>query len=250
MSPRAVFRATTIEVAGVNDVLPFSCAPRSACPVPVEARQTSNRAAFSHARAEIDAKARPGGVIRAFCDPVTTTSIPHASVSSGTAPRLEIASTTEIAPASLQAAASDRMSETTPVEVSECTMKATAAPLSASEPRDILCAGRLAPLVRERDDVGSRRRRPASASASRTRRARRRAPSPRARGDWRRRTRTRPCPDAVKTRMSFCVRKTSCSRSSTSRKTVLKSGERWWMTGSASAASTSGGTGVGPGVRR
>ena len=59
-----------------------------------------------------------------------------------------------------------------------------------------------------------------------------------------------PVPDAVKTSTSFFVRNTSCSRSSTSRKTVLKSGERWWMTGSAIAASTSGGTGVGPGVKR
>ncbi len=60
--------------------------------------------------------------MRAFCDPVTTTSIPHASVSSGTAPRLEIASTTEMTPASLHAAARAWMSETTPVEVSEWTM--------------------------------------------------------------------------------------------------------------------------------
>ena len=36
----------------------------------------------------------------AFCEPVTTTSAPHASVSSGTAPRLETASTIESAPAS------------------------------------------------------------------------------------------------------------------------------------------------------
>ena len=78
------------------------------------------------------ANARPGGVIRAFCEPVTTTSMPQASVSSGTAPRLEIASTTEITPASLQAATSDWMSETTPVDVSEWTMNATFAPLSAS----------------------------------------------------------------------------------------------------------------------
>ena len=64
--------------------------------------------------------------------------MPQASVSSGTAPRLEIASTTEIAPASLHAATSDWMSETTPVDVSEWTMNATFAPLSASARRDVL----------------------------------------------------------------------------------------------------------------
>ena len=40
----------------------------------------------------------------AFCEPVTTTSAPQASVSSGTAPRLETASTIESAPASAHAA--------------------------------------------------------------------------------------------------------------------------------------------------
>jgi len=64
--------------------------------------------------------ARPGGVISAFCDPEMTTSTPHASVSSGTAPRLEIASTTESAPPSAAAAATARTSVTTPVEVSDC----------------------------------------------------------------------------------------------------------------------------------
>ena len=38
--------------------------------------------------------------MRAFCEPVTTTSAPQPSVSSGTAPRLETASTIESAPAS------------------------------------------------------------------------------------------------------------------------------------------------------
>ena len=36
----------------------------------------------------------------------------------------------------------------------------------------------------------------------------------------------------------------------TRRRRARKSGPRWWTTGSASAASTSGGTGVGPGVKR
>ena len=46
--------------------------------------------------------------------------MPHASVSSGTAPRLETASTTTSAPASFATAASAWTSATTPVDVSEC----------------------------------------------------------------------------------------------------------------------------------
>ncbi len=55
----------------------------------------------------------------AFCEPATTTSSPHASVSHGIAPRLETASTTTRAPASFAAAASACTSETTPVDVSD-----------------------------------------------------------------------------------------------------------------------------------
>ena len=99
------------------------------------------------------ANASPGGVIRAFCEPVTTTSMPQASVSSGTAPRLEIASTTEITPASLQAATSDWMSETTPVEVSECTMNADLRAALREHAGDVPGVRRLAPVVGQRHDV-------------------------------------------------------------------------------------------------
>ena len=84
------------------------------------------------AASETEANASPGGVISAFCEPEQTTSIPHASVSSGTAPRLEIASTTTSAPASFATAASARTSATTPVEVSECVRYTTFAGRSAS----------------------------------------------------------------------------------------------------------------------
>jgi hypothetical protein len=57
----------------------------------------------------------------AFCEPETTTSIPHASVSSGTAPSDETPSTTTRAPASFATAASVCTSATTPVDVSEWT---------------------------------------------------------------------------------------------------------------------------------
>jgi hypothetical protein len=59
-----------------------------------------------------------------------------------------------------------------------------------------------------------------------------------------------PVPEAVKRRTSCVVRQTTLSRSITRVKSSLKSGPRWWITGAAAAASTSGGTGVGPGVNR
>ena len=91
------------------------------------------RSAAASARGETAVVARPGGVMSAFCEPPTTTSIPQASVSSGTAARLEMASTTESAPASAAAAAIAWASLTTPVEVSLCVKKtAWAPPTSAS----------------------------------------------------------------------------------------------------------------------
>ena len=71
----------------------------------------------------------------AFWEPVTTTSAPQASVSSGTAPRLETASTIESAPASAHTCSSGSRSQTTPVEVSEWTRNTVSAPLSASASR-------------------------------------------------------------------------------------------------------------------
>src|SRR5579871_3680692 len=66
----------------------------------------------------------------AFCEPETTTSMPHAPVSSGTAPSEETASTTTVA--SPAAALIACTSATTPVEVSDCVQNSTCAPLSAS----------------------------------------------------------------------------------------------------------------------
>src|SRR3954470_6436802 len=66
----------------------------------------------------------------AFCEPPMTTSIPQASVSSGTAPSEEIASTTTVA--SPTAALIACTSETTPVDVSDCVQRTTDAPLPAT----------------------------------------------------------------------------------------------------------------------
>ena len=77
---------------------------RRACPAPRACAPSRSRSAgvvperFPGGRRD-GATPRPGGVISAFCEPEATTSIPHASGSSGTAPRLETASTTTSAPA-------------------------------------------------------------------------------------------------------------------------------------------------------
>ena len=64
---------------------------------------------------------------------VMTTSRPQASVSRGTAARLEMASTTVIASDPFRRSATERRSETTPVDVSECVTKtALAPPISSS----------------------------------------------------------------------------------------------------------------------
>ena len=95
----------------------------------------------------------------AFCEPETTTSSPHASVSHGTAPRLETASTTTSAPASFAAAARAWTSATTPVEVSDWTSQTAFAGRSAQPRAQVVGARRLAPRVAEDVDVGAVRRR-------------------------------------------------------------------------------------------
>ena len=77
----------------------------------------------------------------AFCEPETTTSSPQASVSHGTAPRLETASTTTSEPASFAAAASERTSATTPVEVSDCTIQTAFASRSRRRARRSSASG-------------------------------------------------------------------------------------------------------------
>ena len=66
----------------------------------------------------------------AFCEPDTATSMPQASVSSGTAPSDETASTQTAA--SGTAALIPCTSATTPVEVSDWVQKRTPAPLSST----------------------------------------------------------------------------------------------------------------------
>ena len=79
--------------------------------------------------------------MRAFCEPETTTSRPQASVSHGTAPRLETASTTTSAPASFATAANACTSATTPVDVSDCTIQTALASRSLRRARRSSASG-------------------------------------------------------------------------------------------------------------
>ena len=104
--------------------------------------------------------------------------MPHASISSGTAPRLETASTTTCAPDGRVASANACRSETTPVEVSECVRKTARTPsVSASSALEIGGRRHLAPRVAERHHVARRtaRRSPPTARRRRLRRRRPRA---------------------------------------------------------------------------
>ena len=112
------------ETAGVNAA--SSVVLRLLVAVPVEVEAARRLVTLEHVRAGTEAIASPGGHISAFCEPETTTSIPHASVSSGTAPSDEIASTTSVA--SPTASLIARTSETTPVEVSDCWQSTSSTP--------------------------------------------------------------------------------------------------------------------------
>ena len=78
----------------------------------------------SQAAGDTLAKESPGGVDIPFCEPETTTSSPQASVSIGTAPRLETASTASRQERARVSSPIRWMSATVAVEVSECTTTA------------------------------------------------------------------------------------------------------------------------------
>ena len=74
----------------------------------------------AQARSDAAIMARPGADIQAFCEPVTTTSTPQASISNGTAPRPETLSTrmSVSGETSRTTAARSRIGFMTPVDVS------------------------------------------------------------------------------------------------------------------------------------
>ena len=181
---------------------------------------------------------------------VTTASRPQASVSSGTAARLEIASTAIKASEPLIAPAIARTSATTPVDVSEVRQEDDLGAAGLFEARrDVVGARALAPLVAKMVDVaavGAGHRGPAlpkkPCETTRTR-------SP---GEQRFATADSiaPVPADAKRTTPCSVRYTCRRRSKTRASTSRNSGVRWWIMGAAVAARTSGGTGVGPGVTR
>jgi hypothetical protein len=59
-----------------------------------------------------------------------------------------------------------------------------------------------------------------------------------------------PVPEAGKVSTGEVVWNTYCRRAVTRRRIAANSGPRWLITGRASSANTTGGTGVGPGMRR
>ena len=133
-------------------------------PVEVEAAARASRGP-GRARAPRPSRARVG-TSAPSASRRATTSIPHASVSSGTAPSDEIASTTSVA--SPTASFSPRTSETTPVEVSDCWQSTSSTPCLAHRCSDLGRIRRLAPLVPDRVDLDTRAARRSRSSARRT----------------------------------------------------------------------------------
>ena len=184
-------------------------------------RGSSGRRGFSAAsaiaRSETEANARPGGHISDFCEPATTTSTPHSSWGSSTAPRPETASTQRT-----ESWASHDLVER-PDVVDDAGrglgLGDEDGPRGTIELAQRLVEARrvdlLAPLELDVRWCRRRRRRTARPSARRTCRTRR---PPRAR---RRATRLAtadsmaPVPVAAKQSTSFSVWKTRGSRSST-----------------------------------
>ena len=218
-------------------------------PVEVEARRATRSPRARPRRRRT--RPSPGGVISAFCEPETTTSSPHASVSHGTAPRLETASTTTSAPASFAAAASAWTSATTPVEVSDCTNQ-TAFASRSREPRAHVVRRRAS---RPRRSGGGRRRRRSAAVI-----AAQRSPKLPGRDDEMRLARRDEVRDGRLERAGArggeeqhvaapCGRPRAAARGS-ARRPAGSRGCGGGRPARPSAASTCGGTGVGPGVNR
>src|SRR2546430_5975803 len=80
---------------------------------------------MSHARSLTLTRAIPGGAIHPFCEPLTATSIPHASVSISIELMELTPSTTTTRPASRPTRASSRSGLVRPVEVSLCVSRSS-----------------------------------------------------------------------------------------------------------------------------
>ena len=124
--------------------------------------------------------------------------------------------------------------------------------LASRERRGQVVGGRrLAPLVARRPDLAAVALGELRSSARRSCPRRRRRPGCPGEQRFATADSIAPVPEAVKRSTSDEVRKTCLQPlQALARRSARKSEPRWWTTGSASAASTSGGTVVGPGVNR
>ena len=206
----------------------------------------------AQARSPTAAKAMPGADIQAFCDPVTTRSRPHASISKGTAPRALIASTRMSASGvtSRIAAASSGIGFVTPVEVS-LWVRRTARAFGSSRRAARTSTGSAA-----RPHSTSRRRTSApytsATFANRSPNAPVGTATTRSPGE---RTFTTavsraPVPAAVSRRMSARVPKNGRMRRTIRSMSAANSGPRWLIICRPPASMTVGGRAVGPGIRR
>ena len=170
-------------------------------------------------------------------------------MASSTPPRLETASQTSTAPVGAVCLAIASTSWTTPVEVSDWVTKtaavsaaSAAAPIRAGSSRSphswATCTGSI-PYARTSLSQRSPKL-PADATTTR---------SP---GESRLATADSiaAVPEPVKRSTSCSVANRRLRAASVSPRSARKSGLRWWCSGAASAATTSGGIGVGPGVIR
>ena len=157
-------------------------------------RRRAARAARSSARSETEANASPGGVMSAFCEPATTTSMPHSSCSQPrVAPRPETASTTSSAPWRRATSASARTSCTIPVEVSDSVANTTSTPgLLAQHPVDLGGVEAHAPARLVLDQLGAVGLAELDPALAELARRRARAPACRAGRGWRPPTPSRP----------------------------------------------------------
>ena len=163
-SPSATSRPRRSETAGVNAASRLCCAFFVRAPVEVEASAASPRG--QRARRDRRRTPGPGGHISAFCEPERTTSMPQASVSSGTAPSDEIASTTSVALADrlLDARARRRRRRST----CRTAGRARRRPGLPHRRATSSGVGRLAPLVADRPARRGRAARRSRSSARRT----------------------------------------------------------------------------------
>src|SRR5262245_23359446 len=194
--------------------------------------------------------ARPGGVIHPFWEAVATTSRPQSSVSRGRAASPLTESTRRRGPRARTIPAIVRTSFVTPVAVSLWVRRTARIEASAASARSTAAGSAGTPGSKERRGTAgpwapavSAKRAPNGPTLP----ARAGAPGgggvtaagPRA-----------PVPDAVRRRTSLRVRKTAWRRCTVRRWRETNSSPRWSIIGAAPASRTSGGEGVGPGIRR